>query len=102
MSEAAAAETHEHGAVLADQLEPSVTPGNLGKLGMWTFLAGDAMTGVTIMQMESGLDTGPMLIQEAVAIAGKAAGVLEEELARLGARLMSTVLDDLDFGVEVV
>jgi cytochrome c oxidase subunit III len=44
MSEAAAAETHEHGAVLADQLEPSVTPGNLGKLGMWTFLAGDAMT----------------------------------------------------------
>jgi heme/copper-type cytochrome/quinol oxidase subunit 3 len=44
MSEAAAADTHEHGAVLADQLEASVTPGNLGKLGMWTFLAGDAMT----------------------------------------------------------
>ena len=44
MSEAVAAETHEHGAVMADQLEPSVTPGNLGKLGMWTFLAGDAMT----------------------------------------------------------
>ena len=44
MSEAAAAETQPHGAVLADQLEPSVTPGNLGKLGMWTFLAGDAMT----------------------------------------------------------
>jgi len=44
MSEVAAAETHEHGAVLADQLEASVTPGNLGKLGMWSFLAGDAMT----------------------------------------------------------
>ena len=44
MSEAAAAETHEHGAVIADQLEVSVTPGNLGKLGMWSFLAGDAMT----------------------------------------------------------
>jgi len=44
MSEVAAAETHEHGAVIADQLEASVTPGNLGKLGMWTFLAGDAMT----------------------------------------------------------
>ena len=43
MSEAAAVDTHEHGAVM-DQLEPSVTPGNLGKLGMWTFLAGDAMT----------------------------------------------------------
>jgi len=44
MSEAVAAETHEHGAVIADQLEASVTPGNLGKLGMWSFLAGDAMT----------------------------------------------------------
>src|SRR5271167_2635167 len=42
MSEAAAVETH--GAMQADQLEPSLTPGNLGKLGMWTFLAGDAMT----------------------------------------------------------
>ena len=28
----------------ADQLEPSLTPGSLGKLGMWSFLAGDAMT----------------------------------------------------------
>ena len=44
MSEVAAADTHEHGAVLADQLGASVTPGNLGKLGMWSFLAGDAMT----------------------------------------------------------
>ncbi len=44
MSEAAAVETHDHGALNADQLEPSLTPGNLGKLGMWTFLAGDAMT----------------------------------------------------------
>jgi len=43
MSEAAAVDTHEHGAV-HDQLEPSLTPGNLGKLGMWSFLAGDAMT----------------------------------------------------------
>src|SRR5260370_13258783 len=43
MSEAAAVETHDH-AVVHDQLEPSLTPGNLGKLGMWTFLAGDAMT----------------------------------------------------------
>jgi cytochrome c oxidase subunit 3 len=44
MSEAAAVPTHEHDAIRADQLEPSLTPGNLGKLGMWTFLAGDAMT----------------------------------------------------------
>jgi cytochrome c oxidase subunit 3 len=43
MSEAAAAEIHGHEAV-ADQYEPSLTPGNSGKLGMWAFLAGDAMT----------------------------------------------------------
>src|SRR5882724_9246491 len=44
MSEAAAVETHGHGTVQADQLEPSLTPDNSGKLGMWAFLAGDAMT----------------------------------------------------------
>ena len=43
MSEAAVAETHGHGAIV-DQLEPSLTPDNSGKLGMWAFLAGDAMT----------------------------------------------------------
>jgi cytochrome c oxidase subunit 3 len=42
MSEAAALETHGEG--LHDETEPSLTPGNSGKLGMWVFLAGDAMT----------------------------------------------------------
>ncbi len=43
MSEAAAAlDTHTEG--FHDELEPSLTPGNSGKLGMWIFLAGDAMT----------------------------------------------------------
>src|SRR5580658_10754497 len=43
MSEAAAAlDTHAEG--FHDELEPSLTPGNSGKLGMWVFLAGDAMT----------------------------------------------------------
>jgi len=44
MSEAAAAEVHGHEAIVVDQTEPSLTPGNSGKLGMWVFLAGDAMT----------------------------------------------------------
>jgi len=44
MSEAAAIETHVQAAVTADLYEPSLTPGNTGKLGMWIFLAGDAMT----------------------------------------------------------
>ena len=51
-------------------------------------LAGDAETGVTIMQMEAGLDTGPMLRAGRTPIAGKSAGALIEELALMGARLM--------------
>ena len=56
-------------------------------------LAGDRMTGVTIMQMERGLDTGPMLAVLPAEIDGKTAGALTEELAQLGAGLMATVLD---------
>jgi methionyl-tRNA formyltransferase len=48
-------------------------------------LAGDAVTGVTIMQMDEGLDTGPMLLRREVDIDGKTAGQLTEELAKLGA-----------------
>ncbi len=44
MSEAAAAVDTHHGEGFHDELEPSLTPGNSGKLGMWVFLAGDAMT----------------------------------------------------------
>ena len=58
-------------------------------------LAGDAETGVTIMQMERGLDTGPMLAKVATPLAGKTAGELTSELADLGARLMVEVLADL-------
>ncbi|HVA82259.1 MAG TPA: heme-copper oxidase subunit III [Candidatus Binataceae bacterium] len=43
MSEALAADPHAHGAMV-DEYEPSLTPGNSGKLGMWVFLAADAMT----------------------------------------------------------
>jgi len=47
-------------------------------------LAGDEVTGVTIMQMEEGLDTGPMLFSMRTRIDGKTAGELTEELAKLG------------------
>lgn len=57
-------------------------------------LAGDEQTGVTIMRMEAGLDTGPMLLGEAVPVAGKTGGELTEELAAIGARLMVRVLAD--------
>ena len=59
-------------------------------------MAGDAETGVCIMQMETGLDTGPVRSREATPVAGKTAGVLSEELSAIGARLMVAVLGDPD------
>jgi methionyl-tRNA formyltransferase len=59
-------------------------------------MAGDAQTGVTIMQMEEGLDTGPMLLNEAMPIgADMNAGALHDALAELGARLICQALDEL-------
>jgi len=58
-------------------------------------LAGDPMTGVTIMQMERGLDTGPMLATVETPVGGKTAGELTDELARSGAALMAAVLGDM-------
>src|SRR4051794_31867890 len=58
-------------------------------------LAGDADTGVGIMQMEAGLDTGPVLLEERTPIDGKTSGILSAELAAMGARLMVRVLDDV-------
>jgi methionyl-tRNA formyltransferase len=48
-------------------------------------LAGDAVSGVTIMRMDEGLDTGPMLLKRELPIEGKNTGQVTEELARLGA-----------------
>ncbi|MET0307910.1 MAG: methionyl-tRNA formyltransferase [Sphingomonas sp.] len=59
-------------------------------------LAGDAETGVGIMQMEAGLDTGPVRLEGRTPIAGKTAGELTAELSAMGARLMVEVLADLD------
>lgn len=55
-------------------------------------LAGDEETGVTIMQMEAGLDTGPMLTVETTPVDGKTAGDLTAELAEMGGRLIVKVL----------
>ena len=64
-------------------------------------LAGDAVTGVTIMQMEAGLDTGPMLAMVRTPIEDKTTGELTEELAELGAQLMVGTLRDLAIHVPV-
>lgn len=55
-------------------------------------LAGDRFTGVTIMQMEAGLDTGPMLASVRTPVEDKTAAELTAELAEIGARLMVEVL----------
>jgi len=59
-------------------------------------LAGDPVTGVTIMDMEAGLDTGPMRATVEVEIDRKTAGELTAELAEKGAALTVQVLSDLD------
>src|ERR1700727_549863 len=58
-------------------------------------LAGDAETGVTIMQMDAGLDTGPMLLREVVPITARTtAAQLHDVLAEVGARLILRTLDE--------
>jgi methionyl-tRNA formyltransferase len=57
--------------------------------------AGDTHTGITIMQMDEGLDTGAMLLAEAVPIAGEdTAATLHDRLAELGARLIVKALQN--------
>lgn len=58
-------------------------------------LAGDEETGICIMQMEAGLDTGPVRLVGRTATGDKTAGGLAAELAELGAKLMVEVLSDL-------
>jgi methionyl-tRNA formyltransferase len=65
----------------------------------WSILNGDTETGITIMQMDAGVDTGPILAQARVPLAPDAtAGPLEGQLANLGARLMVETLDGLQRG----
>lgn len=62
-------------------------------------LAGDAETGVSIMQMDAGLDTGPVFAQRRVAIApDDDAGTLHDKLAAAGADALLEVLADIEGG----
>ncbi|HEY4070084.1 MAG TPA: methionyl-tRNA formyltransferase [Sphingomicrobium sp.] len=51
-------------------------------------MAGDEVSGITIMRMDEGLDTGPMMLKRELDIRGKTAGQVTEELAELGARAL--------------
>lgn len=60
-------------------------------------MAGDAKTGVCIMQMEAGLDTGPVLMREATVITPEdTTDVLHDRLSAMGARLIVDTLSRLD------
>ncbi len=62
-------------------------------------LAGDAESGISIMQMEAGLDTGPVLTAEAIPItADETAGTLHDRLAELGGRMIVEALRKLAEG----
>jgi methionyl-tRNA formyltransferase len=60
-------------------------------------LAGDRETGVSIMQMDTGLDTGPVLLQERIPVLeDDTAGTLHDRLAALGAKLIVRALSELE------
>ncbi len=59
-------------------------------------LAADAETGVTIMQMDEGLDTGAIRLIERTPVLAKTAGELTAEIANIGANAMVRVLADID------
>lgn len=59
-------------------------------------MAGDAETGICIMQMDAGLDTGPVLLSEATSIGDEeTTGVLHDWLSDLGAKLIVQALNNL-------
>jgi methionyl-tRNA formyltransferase len=64
-------------------------------------MAGDEETGVMVMKMEAGLDTGPVLMAERVSVGHRTAGELADELSRLGADLMVRTLAALERGAVV-
>ncbi len=65
--------------------------------------AGDAETGVCLMQMEAGLDTGPVLLEQRTAIGGAdTGGQLHDRLAELGARVLGDGLGLLRAGIRPV
>lgn len=65
----------------------------------WAIINGEKTTGVTIMQMDQGIDTGDMLLKEEVAIDDRETGdSLHDKLAQTGAKLIVEALDKIESG----
>ncbi len=63
-------------------------------------MAGDEFTGVTLMKMDEGLDTGDMIAASEVFIGAMTGGELHDELSRLGAELLREILPDIERALE--
>jgi methionyl-tRNA formyltransferase len=87
----------EHGFV---NLHPSLLPRHRGPSPIqWALVCGDRVTGVTTMQIDEGMDTGPILLQTRVAIEqDETTEMLAPRLAEIGADLIVRTLDQLDEG----
>jgi len=81
-------------------LHPSLLPRHRGPSPIqWALVCGDRSTGVTIMQLDEGMDTGPILLQERLAIDDvDTAETLSHRLAELGAELVVRALDGIEEG----
>ncbi len=64
-------------------------------------LEGDVETGVAVMRMEQGLDTGPVASQVSLPVDGATAHVLRERLAEIGSRALVDVLEEIEAGTVV-
>lgn len=94
---AALLEVPRHGFI---NLHPSLLPRHRGPSPIqWALVCGDRATGVTTMQLDEGMDTGPILLQERVPIEdAETAEMLAPRLAAIGADLVVRTLDELEQG----
>ena len=85
-------------------VHPSLLPLGRGPEPVfWTLRRGERRTGVTIHRMDAGLDTGPISLQEGIAVPeGIRAPDLERHLAGIGGRLLVRAIDDLATGQAVL
>lgn len=90
-------EIPKHGFI---NLHPSLLPRHRGPSPIqWALVCGDRATGVTTMQIDEGMDTGPILLQRRVEIERReTAEMLAPRLAELGAELIVRTLDELEGG----
>jgi methionyl-tRNA formyltransferase len=81
-------------------VHPSLLPNNRGPDPLfWTFRHGEASTGITIHQMDEGLDTGAILLQEHIEVPeGISEAALERQCTTIGGALLIRAIHELDSG----